>query len=306
MNTDGVRVFTSAVDAGSLAEAARRLGIPAMAASRRLAALETSLGIRLMHRTTRALSLTPEGETFLPYARSIIDNEQEATSRLRSDGRGAAGLLRVSVSAAFGLTFVAPLVPRLLMDNPELRISLDVTDTLPDLVATGIDLAIRIAHLRDNSLIAQKLADNPRLLVAAPDYLHRRGQPVSLADLAMHDCLPLNGITHWTMRDDTAPEGEREKHIRLQSRFSSSSIAVCHAACLAGGGIALLSHWAARDDLRAGRLVGLTLADGAPENMPIWAVYPTSRMVLPKVRVFVLALQQAFATYIDRQGEQSA
>ncbi|SOC36786.1 DNA-binding transcriptional LysR family regulator [Rhizobium subbaraonis] len=261
-----------------------------MMASRRLAALETALGVRLLHRTTRALSLTPEGETFLPFAQSIVENGDEALARMRSDSRGAAGLLRVSVPVAFGLRFVAPIVPGLLARHPDLRIALDLTDALPDLVATGTDLAIRIARLRDNSLVAQKLADNPRLLVASPGYLEARGTPASLDALSEHDCLPLDGVTHWTFAG-----GRSDRQVRVNARFSSSSIAACLSVCVAGGGIALLSHWNVSDDLASGRLVRIELADAQPETLNIWAVYPTARLVLPKVRVFISALRQALA-----------
>lgn len=286
MNTDDVLVFTTAVSAGSLAGAARRLGLAPMVATRRLAALEASVGVRLLHRTTRSLSLTPEGESFLPYAQALVDNESAAMALLHAGAEGASGLLRISVPIAFGLKFVMPIVPRLLEDNPELRISVDMTDSLPDLVSTGTDLAIRIARLRDSSLIARKLADNPRLVVASPQYLSRRGVPVSIADLSEHDCLSLAGATHWSFR---LPDGDR--HARLDGRFSCSSIAGCHAACIAGGGLAMLSAWYVADDIEAGRLVPVDLQAAQPEPVNIWAVYPTTRLVLPKVRVFIAALR---------------
>lgn len=286
MNTDDVHVFTTAVAAGSLAEAGRRLGLTPMITSRRLAALEASLGVRLLHRTTRSLALTPEGETFLPFAQSLIDNASEAVARLRSDDRKAYGLLRVSVPFAFGRRFIAPFIPDLLAANPQLRIALEMSDSLPDLVATGTDLAIRIAPLRDSSLIARKLADNPRVLVASPAYLDRYGMPLTLDDLNQHACLPLRGATHWTF----IVNGE-ERHVRLNSRFTSSAIEGCHATSLAGGGIALLSWWNVADDVREGRLKQITLQSAEPETLAIWAVYPTTRMLLPKVRAFIAELE---------------
>jgi DNA-binding transcriptional LysR family regulator len=288
MNTDDVLVFATAASAGSLSEAARRLGLAPMVATRRLASLETTLGVRLMHRTTRALSLTPEGQTFLPFAWALIENEEEARTRLRAEGKGAAGLLRVSVPVAFGLKLVAPLIPALLAENPELRISLELNDGLPDLVSAGIDLAIRVARLRDSSLVAQKLASNPRTLVAAPGYLEERGVPLTTGDLIHHECLPMTGVTHWTFLTSGV-----ETHVRLNSRFSSSSIEGCHAACLAGGGVALLSDWNVNDDLKAGRLVRVEIPGATPETTAIWAVYPTTRLVLPKVRVFITSLRTA-------------
>ncbi|MFB9949116.1 LysR family transcriptional regulator [Rhizobium puerariae] len=292
MDTNDVRVFTIAVVAGSLAAAARRLGVTPMAASRSLTSLETGLGVRLLHRTTRSLSLTAEGETFLPFAQALVENEEEALARLRPDADGASGMLRMTTSVAFGLKFVAPLVPELLEKNPELRIVLDLSDAHPDLISSGMDLAIRIARLRDSSMIAQKLADSPRILVAAPDYVERHGLPASVDSLIDHQCLPLAGGTHWTF-----VAGGGEKHVRLASRFSSSSIEGCRSVCLAGGGIALLSAWNVTEDLAAGHLVRISLGDGTPEPLGIWAVYPTNKLLLPKVRVLVSALRASLAAH---------
>jgi len=290
MNTDDVVVLLAAINAGSLAEAARRLGLQPMVASRRLAALEATLGVRLLHRTTRSLSPTPEGETFVPFARAMIENETEAKALLRAETRGAAGLLRVSASVAFGTRFITPFIPRLLEDHPDLRIALDLSDQLPDLVATGTDLAIRIAQLRDSSLIAQKLSENPRCIVASPDYLQRCGVPQNIEEIADYDCIQLGANAHWTFSTS-----EGEKHIRLNARFSTNTMEGCYATCLAGGGLALISNWYVCDDVEAGRLVKLDFGVARPETLDIWAVYPTTRLVLPKVRVFITALKEAIA-----------
>ncbi len=296
MQIEDIAVFAAAAGAGSLSEAARRLGITPMIATRRLASLERSLGVRLMHRTTRSLSLTPEGESFLPYAQALIETEQQARALLRGEDEGAAGLLRVSAPVAFSIKVIAPLVPSLLDANPELRISLDMSDSMPDLVSSGTDLAIRIARLKDSSLIAKKLADNPRSLVASPAYLEKHGTPNRAGELAHHDCLPLYGVTHWTFL-----KAGVESSLRLQSRFSSTSIEGCHAACLAGAGIALLSDWNVADDLESGRLMRVALEDAEPETLAIWAVYPTSRLVPPKIRAFIDTLVSAL-TEIKRSG----
>lgn len=287
MNTQDVLVFTTAVAAGSLSEAARRLGMPSMMATRRLASLEATVGVRLMHRTTRSLSLTPEGETFLPYAQALVENAEEALGQLGSGSKTANGLLRVSVPVAFGLQFVAQIVPQLLQDNPDLRISLDMNDALPDLVSSGMDLAIRIARLKDSNLIARKLADNPRILVASPDYLKKRGTPRVLDDLQQHDCLPIANIQQWNFIS-----GGNERHLRLNPRFSATSIEGCHAVSIAGGGIALLANWNVEKDLKAGRLVEIRLDDAAPQTIGIWAVYPTRKLLPQKVSVFISALQE--------------
>ncbi|WP_308429170.1 LysR family transcriptional regulator [Brucella endophytica] len=283
-----MEVFVAAVGAGSLAEAARRLGLTPMVATRRLSSLETDLGIRLLHRTTRSLALTPEGEIFLPYAEALLETKREALTRLLSETGTAVGLLRVSASVAFGVKFIAPIIPKILENNPDMRISLDLTDSVSDLVATGTDLAIPITRLRDSSLIAQKLADSPRVLAASPEYVARHGLPATTSDLVHHGCLPLSGITHWTF---LASGGERQ--VRLGGHFSSSSIQGCHATCLAGGGIVLLSAWYLAEDIEAGRLISFELEDATPEPYNIWAVYPTTRLVPQKVRVFIAHLREA-------------
>lgn len=286
METQDAAVLVAAVGAGSLAAAARRLGITPMVATRRLAALERELGVRLMQRTTRALSLTPEGESFLPFAQSLVENEEAGRAALRASSLGASGLLRVTTSAAFGRKVIAPMIPELLRLHPKLRIDLSMTDDMVDLVASGADLAIRIARLRDSSLIARRLAPSSRILCAASSYLAARGTPADVKDLIVHDCLALSGVSHWTFRS----EG-REQRIRVQGRFSCSSIEGLHAACLEGAGVALLSEWNVRDDLRNGRLIAIPLSDATPEELSIWAVYPTTKQVLPKLRVFIAALE---------------
>lgn len=290
MDTDAVAVLVAAAATDSLSAAARRLGISPMLATRRLAALEMDLGVRLMHRTTRSLSLTPEGEAFLPYAQALLESELAGRAQLRPAQEGASGLLRVSASLAFGRKVVAPILPGLLRDNPDLRIDLELNDGVIDIVGSGLDLAIRIAHLRENGLIAHKLADNPRVLCAAPSYVAARGAPATVADLAGHDCLALTGVSHWIFE----AEGRRQQ-VRIHPRVCASSIEGLHEVCLGGGGIVLISHWNVREDLAAGRLVTLPLLGTAPEDLAIWAVYPTRRLVLPKVRLFIAALEARLA-----------
>ncbi|MGO4854336.1 LysR family transcriptional regulator [Phaeovulum sp. W22_SRMD_FR3] len=288
MDVLSVAIFLASVEGGSLAEAARRHGLPAMAAGRRLRALEAELGVRLLQRTTRSLALTPEGETFLPYARNLIETSDQARAVLGAGAERAGGVLRVSVSNAFASKVVAPLVPPLLQAHPDLRLSLHVSDTTPDLVSSGMDLAIRIANLPDSDLVATKLAPNRRCLVAAPAYLAGRGVPQGAADLAAHDILGRPGETHWALE---TPEGALNLPVRL--RFSATSVEACHAACLAGAGIALLAAWNVAEEVAQGRLVALNLHDARVTDTAIWAVYPSAQMILPKVRVFVTALRGA-------------
>lgn len=292
MDLPSLAVLVEAAQAGSLAAAARRLGISPLMATRRLAALEENVGARLVHRTTRSLSLTPEGESFLPFARAMLENEAAARDSVRPATQGASGLLRVTASVPFGRKVVTPVVAEFLRDNPQASVDLLLTDGLVDIVAEGIDLAIRIAPLKDSGLIARRLAVNPRALYAAPAYLAEYGRPETVADLAHHRCLATNGSPHWTM---TGPGGVAR--IRPQGNFTTNSFEALRDIALAGGGIVILSTWNAREDVAAGRMVRLTLADGEPEPLAIWAVHPSAHLVPPKVRLFVAALERAVRSY---------
>jgi DNA-binding transcriptional LysR family regulator len=291
LDTEDLAVFVHAAAAGSLSEAARRLSTTPAAASRRLAALEGRLGARLMHRTTRSVALTGEGEAFLPHAQAVLDAEAAGRAALASGREEAAGLLRVTAPANFGRRVVAPLVPLLLAEHPGLRVELLLTDGVVDIVAEGIDLAVRIARLRDSALIARRLAESPVLLCAAPAYLARAGTPRRLADLAAHDCLVLGGGGHWTFELG----GRARRQVRVSGRFNSNSLDAVREACLGGAGLALFSAWDVAEELERGALVAVALDALPPQELAIWAVYPTARLLPRKVRVFVSALQEVLA-----------
>jgi DNA-binding transcriptional LysR family regulator len=286
MDIDAVAVLVDAALLGSIAASARRLGITPMVASRRLAALEQELGVRLLHRTTRSLSLTPEGEAFLPYAQALVEGAIAARANLRAAKEGVSGTLRVNTSIAFGRKVITPIVPEILRANPDLHIDLELNDSVVDIVASGVDMAIRIAPLRDNSMIARPLGVSPRVLVASPDYLREYGSPRQAVDLKKHACLTLSGISRWPYRVNG-----RDRQVQVNSRFSASSTDALHDAAVLGAGITLLSRWNVIDDLRNGDLVKVDLDDAEPEDLMISAVYPTARLLLPKVRMFIAALE---------------
>lgn len=278
-------VLVETASAGSLAAAARRLRIAPMAASRALAGLEQELGVRLVHRTTRALALTDDGQVFLPHAQALLEEKDAALASVRPSSDGASGLLRLSCSAAFGRKIANPALVDFMAANPQVRVDLMVVDTVIDMVAEGVDLAIRIATLPDSNLVARRLADNPCLLVAAPAYLERHGQPRTLADLRHHQCLTTPTRSHWIFDS----EG-RKARVKADGRYTASSIEAIHQACVGGLGIADLSAWNVREEIARGLLEPITLADAEPEPLAIWAVYPTRRLVPPKVRLFIEAL----------------
>ncbi|WP_342249184.1 LysR family transcriptional regulator [Sphingomonas sp. OTU376] len=288
MDFADLRVFVEAVRAGSLAAAARRLGLNAMGASRSLAALEKEVGARLVHRTTRALSPTAEGETFLAFAQTVLDEQADALAALRPSGSGVSGQLRITTSTAFGRKVVTPMIAPFMADNPGLRVDLLLTDDQVDIVGQGIDLAVRIAKLRDNHLVARRLADNPRLLCASPAYVARHGMPRSLGELADRACLAASRTSHWTFL-----RGGRTVRQKVGGPFTASSIEALHQACRAGLGIANLSAWNVADDVERGTLVPIEIEEAQPEPLAIWAVYPTSRLVPARVRMFVAALEHA-------------
>lgn len=286
MDVLALSVLVEIAGGSSLAKTARLLRIAPMSVSRRLAALEKELGVRLVHRTTRALALTDEGQVFLPHAKALLDEHAAAYASVRPSGKGAVGLLRLTTSVAFGRKVVAPIIVDFMRDNPAVKVDLLMTDHLVDIVADGVDLAVRIANLKDSSLIARRLSDNPRLLIASPAYLDRHGTPTTLDDLTKHECVVISGTTHWSFTS----EG-RLHHAKIDGRFSANSIEGLLQACIGSLGIANLSAWFVQDEIRSGAVRCIRLVDAEPEELGVWAVYPSSRMVPAKVRLFIEALE---------------
>jgi len=286
MDVQALAIFVQAQAAGSIAEAARRLRITSLTGARRLAALEEELGVRLLQRTTRSLSLTPEGEAFLPHAMALLEADLAARESVRGAAEGVTGLLRVTTSAAFGRQVLTPLLASFMADHPDVRVDLIMTDAVLDLVAERIDLAVRVGNPGESSLLSSRVAENPRGLYAAPSYLAGRKAPARLADLAFHDCLALTGRARWTFR-----AGGLAKHVLVEGRVTASSIDGLSAACVAGMGIGLFSHWAVREDLEAGRLLPVPLVDAEAEPLDIWVLHPSRRLTPVKVRRLIAYLR---------------
>ncbi|MGO2770562.1 LysR substrate-binding domain-containing protein [Pseudomonas taetrolens] len=283
-----VEVFCAIALANSLSEAARRLGLSAMTVSRRLAALERELGVRLVHRTTRSVSLTPEGEVLLPYAKTMLEADEAARATLKTNTALASGMLRVTAPTVFGQAVIMPMIPALLAENPALQVSLTLSDSIVDIVGLGIDVAIRIATLRDSALVARTLAPNPRVVCASPDYLARHGTPATLEDLKHHACIGLHGMPYWPF-----VRGGESLSVRADATFSANSVEAVRSACKWGLGMAMLTYWDIRDELADGSLVRVELADAAAERLSITAVLPTRHHVPHRVRVFLDRLEQA-------------
>nr|WP_315598438.1 LysR family transcriptional regulator [uncultured Cupriavidus sp.] len=277
-----IAVFVRAAALGNLSAAARDLALSTSTASARLQRLEDQLGTRLLHRTTRRLSLTGDGERFLEHAEQLLITSEAAA---QSVGRGAEaphGQLRVTAPASFGRQHVSPALPAFLAAYPGITLDLRLTDQVIGLVDGGIDVALRMGVLPDSTLVARPLAPSHRVICASPDYLARHGTPRHPEDLRRHNCLVLGDQTNW--RFDT-PLGETA--VTVHGNLRADNGEVIRDAILAGMGIALKSTWDVASHLRRGELI--TVLDEYPvlPAVSIWAVYPSRHLVPAKTRAFV-------------------
>ncbi len=287
-----MRVFAGVVDAGSFVGAADMLGMSKAAVSRHVSDLEQRLGVRLMQRTTRKLSLTQEGEVFLSRCRDILASIEESEAELSTRAASASGLLKVSVPVSFATKHLAPLWSDFLAMHPRLTLDVHLADRVVDLVDEGFDLAVRIARLPDSSLVSRKLAATRLVLCAAPSYLRRRGTPRHPDDLAAHDVIGYSLLStpgQWLLQGPDGPVTVKIKP-RLWTNNGDTSVA----AAVRGAGIDLQPTFLIADELADGRLVQVLPAWQAVE-LGIYAVYPSRKFVLPKVRALVNFLAGAFA-----------
>ncbi|MET0282930.1 MAG: LysR family transcriptional regulator [Polyangiales bacterium] len=279
---DDLALFLRVLDLGSISAAAHSLELSVAVASQRLKRLERGMGVQLLHRTTRRLWATSEGAALAERGRPLIEDLEALTSGMRSGE--ITGTLRIGAPASFGRLHLSPLLPRFLERHPRLRLSAHLSDELIDLGSRGLDVALRIGALDASSLVARKIADDPRILVASPDYLARRGTPKKPADLAQHDWLRLLGQRPTLRLRDARG---REETVRVEGRYESSlGEALCDAA-VAGLGIARHSTWLVRRELAAGRLVRVLPSYTTLPESGIYAVMPARRLLPPRVRAFV-------------------
>ncbi|MFJ4288667.1 LysR family transcriptional regulator [Cupriavidus sp. NPDC089707] len=277
-----VAVFARAAALGNLSAAARDLGLSTSTASARLGRLEQALGSRLLHRTTRRLALTADGERFLSHAEQLLATAELAAQSVGSSAEQPRGQLRVTMPASFGRQHVSPALPDFLAIYPDITLDLRLTDQVIGLVDASIDVALRMGVLPDSTLVARPLAPSRRVICAAPAYLRERGVPRHPDDLRAHNCLLLADQSAW--RFDT-PLGETVVHVRGNLRADNGE--VIRDALVAGVGIALKSTWDVGPLLRSGELV--TVLDEYPvlPAVSIWAVFPSRHLVPAKTRAFV-------------------
>jgi len=290
MQISDLRIFLSVVTAGSLSAAARQLDIGPMQVSRRIAVLEEELGVRLFHRTTRSVSLTAEGEAFLPYANTMAEAEESARGELSPASATVSGVLRLTAPSVFGQTVVLPMLSTLLEQHPDLRVDLDLSDRVVDIVGQGLDLALRVATLGDSDLVAKRMVSNPRVICASPRYLKRYGVPPTLAELELHQCIVLQAVARWPFVVDG-----KLQHRRMNARLTTSNVDAARIAALQGLGLSMLTYWDVYRQLREGSLVSIELEDAAMEDLSVWAVMPTRRYVPTRVKVFLAALERELA-----------
>ena len=287
-----MRVFAQVVDAGSFVAAADALGMSKPAVSRHVSELEQRLGVRVLHRTTRKLSLTPEGEVFLARCRDILASIDASEAEISTRTETASGLLRISVPVSFGLRHLAPLWSAFLQRHPRVTLDVQLTDRIIDLVDDGLDLAVRIAQLPDSSLVSRQLASTRLVLCAAPAYLKRRGAPRQLKDLAAHDLLGYSLLTTNDQWQFTGPQGT--EIVKIQPRLWSNNGDTCIASAVDGLGIVLQPTFLVAEALASGQLVEV-LPQHRGAELGIYAVYPSRKFVLPKVRALIDFLSEQLA-----------
>jgi DNA-binding transcriptional LysR family regulator len=290
--------FVSIATRGSLTAAARAEGVAPAIMGRRLDALEEHLGVKLLVRTTRRITLTHEGSAFLEDCQRLLADVANAEAGVSAGGVKASGHLRITAPAGFGRRHVAPLVPLFRQLHPEVTVSLNLSDRVVDLAAEGYDCAVRVGDLPDSSLVSVRMADNRRLCVAAPEYLRRRGTPRQPSELARHDCLALSSDASqtrgWAFRVPKAGgEGSELVHLRPGGPLDCSDGQVLHDWCLAGWGIAWRSTWEVEGEIAAGRLVPLLEAFAAPPN-GIYGVFPQRKHLPLRLRLWIDWLKQHY------------
>ncbi|TBV14356.1 LysR family transcriptional regulator [Stutzerimonas kirkiae] len=275
-------LFVRIVEAGSLSNAAHELGTTLPSVSRRLRQLESRLGVRLLQRTTRRQSLTGEGDILYRHALQILADVEQVEQRLSLRSATVSGHLRLTAPISLGRRRIAPLLADFQALHPQLHVQLELTDTVLDLVESGMDLAIRYGALDDSSYFSRPLVANYRVLCAAPSYLKRHGMPRHPSDLASHRCLH---IGHQPQADWHF-EGEQPVTVRITAMLAANDGDVVHRWALGGHGIALKSIWDITDDLANGHLVRVLPEYPSPAT-PLHAMYPHNRQLAPRVRVFI-------------------
>ena len=279
-----MKVYCSVVENDSLADAERKMNVSPSVVSKHLSALEDHLGVRLLNRTTRRISITEEGTAYYERCKQIITDVAEAEIEVSSAHTAPRGLLKITAPVTFAHRHLTPHLPKFLDMFPEVEVQVQVNDRVVDLVDEGIDLAIRISQLKDSSLIARRLAPNRRYIAATPEYLERNGTPKSVDDLKDHRLItwpPGNPLNDWHFLIDGV-----DRIIKVKGAIAVNEGDAILTTLLAGGGLGMTQEFLAGPFVKEKKLVPL-LEEIVREDNPIYAVYPSSRHLSPKVRAFV-------------------
>ncbi|TMO70811.1 LysR family transcriptional regulator [Pseudoalteromonas sp. S3785] len=282
MNIAHLNLFVRIANTHNISLAGKELGLSAAVSSAQMNKLEETLGVKLMHRTTRKVSLTEEGQAFLPHAEEVLANVEMARASVGIGSVTPQGKLRITAPASFGRMHIIPALAGFIEQYPDLTIDLRLSDSIIDMVGGGFDIAIRDAALNDSTLIARKIARDKRLICASPNYLAKHGTPTTPQDLKNHTCVNLHGLTTWSF---ITPEGTQS--IKTNNVLQADNGEAVRDACVQGLGITLMSSWCAYKKLQSGELVQILQDYPLASDTAIWSVYPSSRLLAPKVRAFI-------------------
>ena len=288
---EDMSVFVRIVEAGGIGKAADQLGMAKSGVSRRLVALETRLGISLINRTTRSSSLSSVGREYYERAVKLIGDISELNGLAANESKSLEGLLRLAVPLSFGLSHLSPAIDIFAREHPGLAINIDFSDAQVDLVEQGVDLAIRIADLKDSSMHARRICPIRLLLCASPSYLEKHGTPKKPNDLKVHQILGYNLGNGHTIRLSNRQGDEQLVH--TSARMTANNGDFLHDMALAGHGIVLLPTFIAWKSLADGGLVSV-LESYVPATLSVWAVYPQTRYLSQRARLFIDFLTERF------------
>ena len=284
-----LRTFVSVVEAGSFNRAAEHLKASAAAVSRRVSGLENALGVKLLNRTTRQVDLTEAGRQFYADVVNIIASLEEAEEKIQSGRETIKGNLRIAAPLSFGIGRIAPILPLFMKRYPELKVHLQLEDRFTDLVAEGIDVAIRIGALKDSSLVATRLGSIPRVFCASPAYLSSHGEPKQPKDLSSHNCLLYSLLS--TREDWGFAKGIEASGVGVDGSLSTNNGDVLKEAAIQGLGIVLMPTFIVEDALADGRLKPI-LQDYCPIPFSLYAVRPSRHFTPARVRILIEFLRE--------------
>ncbi|MGB5276667.1 MAG: LysR family transcriptional regulator [Gammaproteobacteria bacterium] len=287
----GLKAFVTVVEAGSFNRAADQLEASAAAVSRRISSLESALGVKLLNRTTRQIDLTESGKQFYADVINIFESLEEAEEKIQTGRETIRGNLRIAAPLSFGVGQIAPILPDFMKRHPQLKVHLQLEDRFTDLVAEGVDVAIRIGSLKDSTLVATRLASIPRVFCASPEYLALKGEPKKPEELSAHNCLHYSLLS--TRENWNFSTSDNTRDIVINAPLSTNNGDVLKEAAIQGLGIAMIPTFIVEDALDDGRLRTI-LADYCPRPFGLYAVRPSRHFTPARVSVLIDYLRVKF------------